>query len=671
MMDTSVDVIKLDSDNDEADEHKRLNSTVDLTSDTSFIDESVLPMSPAPVAEIMQIIANEVVEIEDGEVEEAEEATELCDGLLPNNETPAFEVRFANKATFKQYAHTVLDSLNKSLNHNVDGIALRTAFKFNIVDDKENNFHIKAFIVGGKVAEAQLSDCEEVSIPNVVTTVAESSLSHELEISSITDAVVEREVLLERDSSPDINLSALFRIDTSGSKKLDTQRVPSYKRSVKDVLKEESSETKRRKTEKDDNECPRVRSSVACFNCGVGGHSLRDCPKPRNNARINRAKLARKQERYHIDIEQRFGHFRPGVISDKLQAALGLNRGEIPFFFYRMRKLGYPPAWLEEAKVVHSGISLFNSEGNDVMASEEENSQESVEQKYDISKLVDFPGFNVDPGPNFYDDYKHHNVPPFSRYQRKEEFIKQLGANVIKGYKHKKLRSLPQTTNAIENKESILDTADMEIEDDNAVERNVIFTRPPLPPEPADDLKPAPPPPPPPETEPPSPPSAKNIANMVAEHERTDSPTLDDLEERKQKLLAELKAGLSEADLSQSTISIDTILLETSGDELNADEIPKQPAATSQDECESEPTTPTTNGITRPLDVIKESHMGTPVLQFSPYDKLPAGENFKVGVSDVINFENLPDSTGKYEQMKEVIKKVRDIVTKLHNDDDD
>lgn len=38
-----------------------------------------------------------------------------------------------------------------------------------------------------------------------------------------------------------------------------------------------------------------------------------------------------------------------------------------------------------------------------MMASEEENSQESDEQKYDISKIVDFPGFNVDPGPNFYD----------------------------------------------------------------------------------------------------------------------------------------------------------------------------------------------------------------------------------------------------------------------------
>lgn len=37
------------------------------------------------------------------------------------------------------------------------------------------------------------------------------------------------------------------------------------------------------------------------------------------------------------------------------------------------------------------------------MASEEDNSQESDEIKYDISKIVDFPGFNVDPGPNFYD----------------------------------------------------------------------------------------------------------------------------------------------------------------------------------------------------------------------------------------------------------------------------
>ena len=51
---------------------------------------------------------------------------------------------------------------------------------------------------------------------------------------------------------------------------------------------------------------------------------------------------------------------------------------------------------------------------------------------------------------------------------------------------------------------------------------------------------------------------------------------------------------------------------------------------------------------------------GAPVLDsFSGFETLPAGDNFMVGVSDVIAFENLAESTGKYENMRELIKKVR------------
>ncbi|XP_050322842.1 zinc finger CCHC domain-containing protein 8 homolog [Bactrocera neohumeralis] len=634
-MDKNADIIKLDSDNEDLDDRVRDTTTVDLTSDTSMNET---PEKKLPVAVTVKE-AIVCVDFEEGEVEEAQEAAEICEptGSKP---TLAFEIKFSNESVFKEYGHKILDSLDKALNMSEDN----SIFAFKISNSENTTVSsINAYIAKQSAAnhsDDELSDCEEAV--------------------SITEVAPERHMSENEDDSPDLDLASLFTIDTSGSKKLDTQCVPSYKRSIKDVLNEESSARKRQKLEEVENECQRVRTTVACFNCGVNGHSLRECPKPRNNARINRAKLARKQERYHIDIEQRFGHLRPGKISDKLQTALGLKRGELPFFFYRMRKLGYPPGWLEEAKVVHSGISLINSDGDAVMASEEENSQESDEIKYDISKIVDFPGFNVDPGPNFYDDYKHHNVPPLSRHQRKEEFIKKLGSNVVKGYKHKRLKSLPQTTNVAEIKTSILDNADMEIEDDVAINENVVFTRPPPPPEPANDIKPPPPPTSPDDATT----SATNEESSSAANERTCSPTLDYLEERKQKLLAELKSGLCDIDsLSSSSATEESLALESSNNEAKTSEISKPK---NMDEIHTvEPTTPT------PLDIIKESHMGTPVLQFSPYEKLPAGDNFKVGVSDVINFENLPDSTGKYEQMKEVIKKVRNIVTKLHNDDDD
>lgn len=57
---------------------------------------------------------------------------------------------------------------------------------------------------------------------------------------------------------------------------------------------------------------------------------------------------------------------------------------------------------------------------------------------------------------------------------------------------------------------------------------------------------------------------------------------------------------------------------------------------------------------------VKTSCFGTPVLKSnSPYSALPNQDNFMKGVSPVINFENLPNSTGKYEQMTDVLQKVR------------
>lgn len=64
---------------------------------------------------------------------------------------------------------------------------------------------------------------------------------------------------------------------------------------------------------------------------------------------------------------------------------------------------------------------------------------------------------------------------------------------------------------------------------------------------------------------------------------------------------------------------------------------------------------------------IKSIDLGTPLLQStSPYNKLPSSEKFSKNICDVLNFENLPDSTGKYEQMTEVLQKVRNTMTKLH-----
>lgn len=94
--------------------------------------------------------------------------------------------------------------------------------------------------------------------------------------------------------------------------------------------------------------------------------------------------------------------------------------------------------------------------------------------------------------------------------------------------------------------------------------------------------------------------------------------------------------------------------------EEGEEEEPTSPKSTT-DNTQDLPTTPASNKASISID------FGTPLLKFSPYDILPPGSNFQVGVSDVIAFENLPDSTGTYDKMEKIIKKVRNEVKRLNS----
>lgn len=116
----------------------------------------------------------------------------------------------------------------------------------------------------------------------------------------------------------------------------------------------------------------------------------------------------------------RFGHFVPGIMTPQLKAALGIADDELPLHIYRMRLLGYPQAWLEEAKIENSGISLFDSKGKRVLDSDEDEGEvDAVKDQYDLKKIFDYPGFNV--------------VPEFSYKEVFYEII-FFGAKLIGGY---------------------------------------------------------------------------------------------------------------------------------------------------------------------------------------------------------------------------------------------
>ena len=79
---------------------------------------------------------------------------------------------------------------------------------------------------------------------------------------------------------------------------------------------------------------------MTCFNC-LGNHSLRDCDQPKNYAAINKNrkdynfKRGPTSLRYHLEDDQKYGHFRPGQISPNLRKALGLKENELPRHIYR------------------------------------------------------------------------------------------------------------------------------------------------------------------------------------------------------------------------------------------------------------------------------------------------------------------------------------------------
>nr|XP_012147322.1 PREDICTED: zinc finger CCHC domain-containing protein 8 homolog isoform X2 [Megachile rotundata] len=350
------------------------------------------------------------------------------------------------------------------------------------------------------------------------------------------------EITTESEDSQDIICDTLFTVDTQPKIKDDFD-VPTYGKKYENAFEKVQHKSDSPKK----NDCSR---KLMCFNC-LENHNLRDCPNPRNQTNIdkNRKNFNMKNSRalrYHLEDDQKFGHLIPGQLSSNLRKALGLKSNELPKHIYRMRELGYPPGWLEEARLQHSGLSLFNSDGvpEDDPNDEPGEIIEGDRDQYDIRKIYDFPGFNVPPPPGTHDE----------------------------------------------------------------------------------------------ESKSPS--------------SRANSPSLSDLENMKKQLLVELQETNSQSNSDISSKS-------NSSNSVSKSDMPPP----------SNEVTPESNRIRTRTSCgsVKSVDLGTPVLQStSPYSKLPSSEKFSKDICDVINFENLPNSTGKYKQMSGVLQKVRTKLAKLH-----
>ncbi|KAG5894154.1 hypothetical protein JTB14_001850 [Gonioctena quinquepunctata] len=295
-----------------------------------------------------------------------------------------------------------------------------------------------------------------------------------------------------------------------------------------------------------------------------------------------------------------------------------------------MRILGYPPGWLEEAKFVYSNLELFDSEGKNVKL------QGSKKNRgLNSEKIVDYPGFNMSMDRNMKDEYKQYQVPPYS-----ENYSKKIMLDFF----------AKQFCTEDEENETINTKASNENKDEKEPE-----------------CKPK-----------------HHLLIAVQEKEfGVPSPSLTDLEKEKENLLAALDDNSSsnlKSEENTSEVPDQTADPKASGNAEEADVQEKDSSGSSEkvsvndtlkidvEAAEDSSSSNVSPPLNTSVNCVKTSAFGTPILKSnSPFSRLPKADNFMKDVSPVINFENLPDSTGKYEQMTNVLQKVRNTMKHLQN----
>lgn len=240
------------------------------------------------------------------------------------------------------------------------------------------------------------------------------------------------------------------------------------------------------------------------------------------------------------------------------------------------------------------------------------------------------------------------------QYQHSREgLIHALQGNLAKSYKRKKLK-LSADSPTIET--AAINIQDMDIESDSESASPVLF---PLQRPSVDDGST-------------SADAAKQMPNDDAQSPigvPENSLEISDLEEQKRKLLQAL-ANANENSNSNSNDSVSAV---------PADDATAVGAAAASEAAEDELVLDVTvanekidDGPSTPLvGRSRETVIGTPLLKaVSPFASLPSGDKWSVGVSDVIDFENLPDATGTYQRLRGLINTVRTVVQKINDQND-
>ncbi|XP_058088818.1 uncharacterized protein LOC131235597 isoform X2 [Magnolia sinica] len=170
-----------------------------------------------------------------------------------------------------------------------------------------------------------------------------------------------------------------------------------------------------------------------CFNCGSYNHSLKECPKPRDNVAVNNARKQHNSKRnptsgprlptryYQNSPGGKFEGLRPGVLGAETRQCLGIGELDPPPWLNRMREIGYPPGYLDsDAQDQPSGITIFADEETKEEHEDGEILEAAEPEPPEKKKTIEFPGVNApipenadqrrwaaSPGPTSSDSYRN------------------------------------------------------------------------------------------------------------------------------------------------------------------------------------------------------------------------------------------------------------------------
>ncbi|XP_077556655.1 zinc finger CCHC domain-containing protein 8 homolog isoform X1 [Haemaphysalis longicornis] len=337
--------------------------------------------------------------------------------------------------------------------------------------------------------------------------------------------------------------------------------------------------------------------SFECFNCG-GGHLLYDCPKELDSARV--AQKRREMARERDSGPKKMRYFEYEMQCQRFQPGK-LSEELLDALDVRRNEL---PCFTYKMRVLgYPPGWLKDAEveesGLEIYGLDDKNANdgEDEEVQYDPTRLISFPGFNVPMPEGVNDRWVDYEMAPMMQHQLRSEAEKYMNEQAAKRVDQRK--KLPAT--AVRPSPAAVQVVDKNVEDDEIEEGQICGES-----------------------------SAENSPEIGSGSPGT-TPVPD------------------------SVCTTPSMPLDTACTSSPMDVSPK-PDTVENGDCASteEP------AAESPKVRLRKVTLGTPILLgFSEYTSLPPRENFAKGVSEFIPFENLPNTTGRYNKLRQVIDKVR------------